>query len=155
MGLDDEIEAITADRGLVYTRYADDIAISSGRAFDRGHIAYLLRFIQGAVERAGFKLNDSKTRVYPPGSAKYMLGLLVLEDRVLLPRSFKRQVERAVHGTTKYGVPSYASSTGFVSNLGFVNHVSGKLAYASSVEPEWTAAMNTVWLAAINSGTPV
>lgn len=145
INLDRRLEAIALERRIIYTRYADDLAFSTRETLSHESVTSLLALVRKAVETEGLILNDSKTKVFPPGAAKYLLGLLVLNDRVALTRSFKRQVERALHGARKYGIPNYAKSAGFVSNLGFVNHVSGKLAYAQPIEPIWTARLRQQW----------
>ncbi len=143
--LDEDIEDIARRGDLVYSRYADDIILSGGPEFSRRDVGPLIASIRHAAKRRGFQLNETKHRVAPPGAAKYVLGLLVLDDRVALPRAFKREVERAIRGVGSHGVPRYAERRGFVSMIGFVNHVSGKIAYAGSIEPAWASAKAEEW----------
>ena len=149
LDVDSELEELATSNQLVYTRYADDIVLSGRTNFDRAAAHQVFVSLRSIVERSGYKLNEAKTKIVGPGSAKYVLGLLVLDDHVALPRAFKRTIERSLHGSEKYGVADYARSAGFVSVLGFINHVSGKLAFASSIDHEWSSHCNERWLAII------
>jgi RNA-directed DNA polymerase len=149
--LDKDVEDIATHLNLTYTRYADDIVLSAGTGFNRPDVAPLIKVIRQAVHRRGFQLNDSKIKISPPGAANYLLGLLVLDNRVVLPQPFKRELERAIRGVDLHGVPNYARRRGFVSMFGFVNHVSGKLAYAMSIEPAWAKERRQEWMAVLSA----
>lgn len=64
---------------LVYTRYADDIALSSDRRFDEKSVTNDIKDILSKAE-APFSLNDEKTRYGSSAGRNWMLGLMLNKD---------------------------------------------------------------------------
>jgi RNA-directed DNA polymerase len=94
-------QAVTeiADRyGLTYTRYADDLTLSTNEpSFTRDRCREVIGKIYAVMGRAGLSPNVTKTRVAPPGSRKIVLGLLVDGDRPRLPRDFKATMRQHIY----------------------------------------------------------
>lgn len=92
-GLDRSILAFIAGRGCVYTRYADDLAISGN---DKDFLLSLRQVICNEAERLDFTVNASKTRLQ---DAKYgnriICGVAVGPSGISVPRSFKRKLRAA------------------------------------------------------------
>src|SRR6266567_161634 len=73
---DKEVSQIADENGLVYTRYADDLTLSThDRAFSRVRIGAVIRGIYSAMIEVGLSPNTAKTHVLPPGAKKIVLGL--------------------------------------------------------------------------------
>lgn len=144
--LDETLSALAISRGLVFTRYSDDLVFSSGdRAFTRGAATDLIREVQRATSSHGFALHRKKTRIVPPGSRHIVLGLLVDGDSVRLLPEFRRRIDVHVRGVNKWGPTAHAEHRGFDSMFSFVSHVDGSLAFASSVDPTWAALTRVRW----------
>lgn len=149
--LDVTFSALAARERMVYTRYADDLTFSSIEEFNRGQAAQLIREVRTALQREGFSLHERKTRVVPPGARKLVLGLLVDRDNVRLNRAMRHRIAENVRGVERFGLAAHVSHRQFSSLDGFVRHVSGLLAFAADVEPEWAYAMTERWRAALRA----
>ncbi|MEU1982077.1 reverse transcriptase family protein [Nocardia sp. NPDC019395] len=130
---------------MVYTRYADDLTFSSIEEFDRSRSVRLIDSVRKCVQGAGFSLHEKKTRIIPPGGRKLVLGLLVDRDPVRLSRATRSRIVENVRGVEKFGLADHVSHRGFSSIDGFVRHLSGLIAFAMDVEPEWAGVMGGRW----------
>jgi hypothetical protein len=82
---------------LRYTRYSDDIFISSSKnTYNKDFALRILSFTQQLCEYHGFTLNKSKTKILTPGSRKFMLGLLVDGPTPRLPSIEKERIRKAL-----------------------------------------------------------
>ena len=147
--VDEELASLAVGRGLVYSRYSDDIVISAGDDFTRQDAAALVNSVTAILGRSGLKVHRRKTTVVPPGARKIVLGLLVLDDRVALPLGFRRRLEVHVRGVRKFGLVEHAGHRHFRSVLSFVEHVDGCIAFARSVDSALADAVQVEWNAAL------
>ncbi|MFD6970046.1 reverse transcriptase family protein [Streptomyces sp. NPDC059949] len=147
--LDDELTTAAVSRGLVYTRYADDMVFSSGGQFRREEAASVVRDVENLLRRYGFEPHAQKTRIVPPGARKVVLGLLVDGATVRLNREMRSRLLRHVRGVEKFGLPAHVAHAHFSSLEGLVRHVGGLLAFALDVEPEWAGSLKERWNAAL------
>lgn len=87
-----------SDHGLKYTRYADDITISSMGVLDR---EACLNAVETALANAKFvqlKLNQAKTRLASKATSRRVTGLVISNDgQVSLGRDRKREISAMVH----------------------------------------------------------
>lgn len=87
--LDCRLAGLARSCGAIYTRYADDLAFSGDRTFERGverfstHVASLL------IEE-GFSVNHRKTRVMRRGVRQNIIGLVVNERPNIIRADFDR-----------------------------------------------------------------
>ncbi len=94
MDLDSRVDEWCRSRGLVYTRYSDDIVVSAHhRGFNRRMSTQVVHFLRMSLERDGFRLNESKVGVSPPGARKVVLGLNVDSRRPRLTKRYRRELE--------------------------------------------------------------
>ncbi|GFZ73584.1 Uncharacterized protein ALO70_03693 [Pseudomonas amygdali pv. eriobotryae] len=136
--LDERIEALALRHGLIYTRYADDVALSSMDSnFGRGRAKHVIRKLYAIMRDCGFAPNLAKTVVVPPGGRKVLLGLYVDTDRPRLSREFRYNLEQHLHFCLHpdVGAVAHSKHRGFDAVLGFRNHVRGLVAYAVQVDP--------------------
>lgn len=97
-GFDEEVSLYVAERGMQYTRYADDITISGP---DRGQILSAIEFATKKLKYLNFSLNEKKTRISGRASRQVVTGLVVNE--IVQPtRSYRRQVRAMFHRASKY-----------------------------------------------------
>ncbi|MGZ3749496.1 MAG: reverse transcriptase family protein [Pseudobdellovibrionaceae bacterium] len=108
---DERLCAIAEKDNYVYSRYADDI-VFSGQNFNRAQQSELLKKISQELWRAGFAINQEKTRIIPPGSRKIITGLIVDDSGIYLRRDFKHKVDHIIHACIKFGAKSTSSKLG-------------------------------------------
>ena len=140
--LDRRISVIAQQFELVYTRYADDIALSTkSKSFTREKCYTVIHEVQWALREHGFWPNRTKTKILPPRARKIVLGLLVDTDRPRLTHEFKERLRTHVHFLShpQVGPASHARHRGFDSVLGLQHHVFGLAAFAAGIEPTWGA----------------
>ena len=70
--------------GCKYTRYADDLTFSSMNRIPQ----YLVGEIDSALSRAGFRLNENKTKFMGKNQVKEVTGLILTPTGVALPRRY-------------------------------------------------------------------
>ena len=139
--LDREIASIAHERGLVYTRYADDITLSTASEYSRSQAQELVRSIYSMLPRYGLRPNPQKAQIIPPGARKIVLGLLVEGDRPRLSKRFRRKLECHMYYSAKDPV-GHAQRRGFDSVLGLRNHIGGLLVFATHVDPQYAAKIS-------------
>jgi retron-type reverse transcriptase len=137
--LDENLQAYATENELVYSRYADDLVFSSINAFDRSQAIQHIQSINECLVEEGFWLNKTKTRITPPGARKVVLGLLVDGEKPRLPKTYKKYVSDHLYylAHPEIDAMTHAKHRGFQSLQGLINHVSGKIAYGFSIEPDW------------------
>ncbi len=147
--LDDSLSVFAGSHGLVYTRYSDDMAFSSGETFDRSRIPGLVQEIRRIVVGHGFELHRQKTKVIPPGARKMLLGMLVTKTGVAILPEHRRRIDLYIHCVNRYGPEQFANRRKFDSPIAFINHVEGWLAYLHHIDPDWVGSRSAQWEAAL------
>ena len=140
---DDDVYAIATDHGLRYSRYADDVSLSTPCAsFSRAQAVQVIRKVYGAMVQHGLSPNRGKTQIRPPGSRKVVLGLLVNGPKPRLTRKFKSRLRMHLYylNRSDIGPAGHAENRGFDSIIGLRAHVRGLIAHAQLVEPEYAGA---------------
>lgn len=105
--LDNELARYCRDNGCTFTRYADDISISCNRNRfprqvatplepDSFHATELSNGIVEIIERNGFRINHSKTRLQSRSQRQEVTGLVV-NEKVNVSRRYVRQVRAMLH----------------------------------------------------------
>jgi len=82
------------DSVVAYTRYADDLTFSSN-TFDA--VKFLMAVVPRIVERHGFKVNTSKTKVQWAGEGRRMITGVAVDSKLHAPRHTKRRLRAALH----------------------------------------------------------
>lgn len=137
---DEQVEKIAKKHGMSYTRYADDLTLSTAKkTFDRNKCAQVIGEVYAAMGGCGLSPNIGKTRVASPGARKIVLGLIVDGDEPRLPRDFRAVMRRHIHYLRKStsGPKGHAEARGFSSIRGLKNHVYGLAAFARQIEPAY------------------
>lgn len=88
-----------ADPVLVYTRYADDLTFSCRTM---ATVSLLLQEIPKIVEKHGFKINPSKTKVQAAAAGRRIItGVAVGEKDVTITRDTRRRLRAGHHQDTE------------------------------------------------------
>lgn len=128
--VDEELREITAARGLVYTRYADDIAIS-------GDIVPpdLISQIRLILESHSFMLNDKKTIHIKGKGRKIITGLSVGGEELKIPKEAKRELRKEAHHLITKGFETHSERIK-TNNILYIESLLGRLIFWSYVEPD-------------------
>jgi len=135
--LDTRLMELASKCGGVITRYADDIAFSASE-FDRTRAKALIADITAALIGFGFRRNDAKTHVVPPGARRIVTGLLVDSGKPRLTKAFRDKLRFHLYHARTKGVRVHCEKRKFRSLLGFREHLRGLIAYAGQVDLEFS-----------------
>lgn len=90
---DDQITAYAHEKGLIYTRYADDITISSKCYFSKDNVVNVLQRILQP-----FVINTEKTRFGSRNGHNYNLGLITnQQNNISLGHKKKKNIKAILH----------------------------------------------------------
>ena len=149
--LDDEITKLCGSLRCRYTRYADDITISTSQnemppelarypnALGTGQVI-IGNALMDIVEKQGFKINHEKSRLQSYWTRQMCTGLVVNGSQVSLRRLQIRRLKSLLHHWEKNGWQDAAhvlhTKEGrdlFDNRQAFANHVLGKISYLKMV----------------------
>lgn len=153
-GLDTLLFEISAQKGFIYTRYADDLTFSSSRDFNRTEAESLIHSVRREVVGQGFRLNEAKSRISPPGSRLMVLGVLVDGERIRLSRRMRRSIEWHLRGIELNGMAAHSVHAKFRDVEGFVNYLFGLIYYANDVDPAYAAEKKALLNELLPAGWP-
>lgn len=89
--VDRSLEKACRNKGVDYTRYADDLTFSGGR-----EAVKMLGFATRLLQREGYELHPEKVNIFRRGRRQMVTGLAV-NERPTLPRALRRSIRAAVH----------------------------------------------------------
>lgn len=119
------------ENGLVYTRYADDITISSAGHLDKDAIMAKIKLAMDLIDYPKLKLNVAKTKLASKSTSRRVTGLVIANDGSLsLGRDRKRMISSMVH-----------HAINGKSDVTTIAHLAGLLSFAHDVEPSFIAAL--------------
>lgn len=148
--MDTRLRKLAKENKCIYTRYADDITISTNSPIFPSSIAIYdpaknetiagAEF-QAAIEENGFKLNNKKVRLQNRYNRQEITGLIV-NNKVNVPRKYVRQIRAMLHAWEKYGYEkaekeynekyvkqingrTYSFKKVILGKLNFLNHIKG------------------------------
>lgn len=130
--LDRRLGALCVEIGASYSRYADDITISSNK-----NVLPSLDFIEMVIKEEGFFLNTNKTRYLKAGNKQLVTGLTVTNG-VHVPRKIKDEIKNHLYYCKKYGVVehlSYLKKQINFEKYHYKEWLLGKIFYIKSIEP--------------------
>lgn len=135
--MDEEIVKILSNYDICYTRYADDIPISSASTKLTSSLKnIIISSVYSVIKTYGLRPNMQKLKVIYPGSRKIVLGLNVESDHIHLSKKFKNNLECHLYYIKK-DVKHHIEKRDFDSYLGLKHHVNGLINYAKNVEPQY------------------
>lgn len=125
--LDCRLAGLALAVGAQYTRYADDLAFSGGKDFERRAERFTLQAAT-VVAAEGFSVCHRKTRVMRNSARQHMAGLVVNEHPNLRRTDFDR-LKATLHNCLRHGPAAQNRE----SHPDFRAHLEGLLAYAEQV----------------------
>lgn len=125
---DAEISAYCKDRGLRYTRYADDMSFSGDL-----RVGEIISFIRKTLHKKQLKLNEEKTRLMKPHERQEVTGIVV--NRILqAPRPLRRQLRQEVHYIERFGLDAHLARINEMRSS-YINHLKGIANFIIYVNP--------------------
>lgn len=88
-------------QGFTYTRYVDDISISSKRIITQKEKTEIIRKIHIMLSSIGVKLNRKKHKIMPRNKRQDIHRVNVNTNRSTLPKKERKKIEAAVHQCEK------------------------------------------------------
>lgn len=128
--LDCRLAGLARSAGAEYTRYADDLAFSGGRDFER-HVNRFHLHACATVMEEGFHVNHHKTRLMRQGVRQHLAGLVV-NDRLNVPRADFDRLKAILTNCIRHGADSQ-NRNGVPD---FFRHLDGRISFVESVHPD-------------------
>lgn len=137
---DNEFEKCCEEKGLIYTRYSDDIIVSgnSKDALNEIDQDIQTRLISCVSEK--LKLNPAKSKRFQIGGKVKILGLMILPGgKVTIDSKLKSEIEILLHfyTTDKVKFRDYIE----IDEQSAVGRITGFLNYANSIDPEYLSKL--------------
>ena len=145
-GLDIRLAGFSQASGLSYSRYADDLALSSPEHLGRHEVARMVEFVARIAGEEGFRVNQAKTSVRRSGQRQRLAGIVVNARPNVERREYevlKATVHNAVRhgpaGQNRGGHPRYqAHLLGRVSRVAELNPARGRRLLAAFAQIDWS-----------------
>ncbi|MFT5104363.1 MAG: RNA-directed DNA polymerase [Candidatus Latescibacterota bacterium] len=140
---DRKVADLAKNNGLVYSRYADDLCLSTiNDNFSRKKAKNVIVSIYKQMGEIGLSPNITKTQIIPPGARKIVLGLLVDGDVPKLSREFRSKLRMHFFYMNRadIGPVLHAKNRGFDSVMGLKNHIEGLIAYSRQIDPIYASS---------------
>jgi RNA-directed DNA polymerase len=135
--LDRRLAGLAAIVGVRYTRYVDDLTFSGDRRIRGDRFAAL---VSEVAAEEGFRVNPVKTRVAGAGSRQRVLGAVV-NARPTLPRPERDALRALLRNGARHG---WATQTRGHDPATFRDHVLGRVAWATSLDPVFGARLHAL-----------
>ena len=116
--LDNRIQGYAGPRGIVYTRYADDITLSAQTIKKLEKAKY---FLQTIIPDEDLRINQDKTKLCGARRQKKVTGLIVADNHAGIGRNRYREIRSKLHHI-------------FLGKSQEINHINGLLAFTYGVD---------------------
>lgn len=127
--LDKRLAAMSAKHGLRYTRYADDLTLSSPSGA-RCEIGMLLARIRHIAQEEGFTVHPDKIHVQRAAGRQCVTGVVV-NRQLAVPREELRRLRAILHAAKTTGLDAQNRDN----HPDFRAHLQGKIAYVHMIDP--------------------
>jgi hypothetical protein len=127
--LDARLTALAAAAGAVYTRYADDLAFSGGRDFERAARRFQVQVLRVALEE-GFDVNPRKSRFMRAALRQQLCGVVVNARPNVCRAAFDR-LKALLHNCVRHG-PASQNRAG---RSDFRGHLLGRVQWVAQLNP--------------------
>lgn len=116
-----------------YSRYADDITISSNNV---KLVNSNKNIIKKIIENNSFTFNGSKERIQFSNQMQEVTGLIVNNNSIKVRRRFKKDIEQQLYYCKKYGVYNHLKKINKEYVSFYKEYLYGKVNFVRMVEPE-------------------
>ena len=132
--MDSRISGFCKINNYSYTRYADDITISSKTKLQKNIIYSIKNFIKFIFGKFGFTLNESKFKYFYNGSKLQVTGIVV-NNKLSVPKEKIREIENAIRYIGKYGLQDHMEHLNIEKN-NYIGHLYGLVYYIKMIDVE-------------------
>ena len=137
--LDSQLQELAKACDCVYTRYADDIAISGDRLPSTSSVTDI-------ISSEGFKTSNRKTRVTKRGQAHFVTGLSISDARrPHVPRKFKHRLRQELYFCEKFGISGHLNHIDEDAYQTGINRIDGTVRFVASVETHVASQLREQW----------
>jgi RNA-directed DNA polymerase len=105
INVDKRISAFTNQKGIRYTRYADDMTFSGD--FEPG---MLIKFVRNVLRNRELGINYEKLRVRRQGQRQEVTGVIV-NEKIQAPKEMRKKLRQSVYYIEKFGLASHLDKT--------------------------------------------
>jgi RNA-directed DNA polymerase len=127
--LDCRIGGLAESAGAIYTRYADDLAFSGGRDFERVVKRFCIHVSATAMEE-GFSVHHRKTRIMRKGARQRLAGVVV-NRRTNVSRTDYDRLKATLTNCRRHG----AASQNRTAREDFRAHLLGRISFVEMLNP--------------------
>ena len=127
--MDNRILGLCKKMNYRYSRYADDIAIS-GENIE----SWFADYVKKIIVECGFEVNDAKVKLYNGNGAKILTGVSLANNRIRLPRDYRRSLQMELYCIRHYGLYDHLRRKK-INHPGYLASLLGKLNYWLMLEP--------------------
>jgi len=137
--VDCRLTGLAEASGAVYTRYADDLAFSGGRDFERCSERFALHAAAVLLEE-GFAVHHRKTRIMRRGVRQYLAGIVTNEHLNLIRRDYDL-LKATLTNCVRHG-PESQNREG---HADFRAHLKGRVSFVEMVNPKRGARLRNLF----------
>jgi RNA-directed DNA polymerase len=147
--MDVELEAFAQQSGATFSRYADDISLSSDTALPP------VNEIAKLIKKYEFEVAKEKTRLSTIGQAHYVTGLSISDPaQPHVPRGKKLKLRQELYFSKKFGLDDHFRRLGINDYREIqheVNRLDGLVKFIAFHEPRLSAQLKTDWAEILRS----
>lgn len=126
--LDRRLFSLARQYNCVYTRYADDIAITGE------YISlHTKAFIISIIEECGFIVNKDKTYLSDNTKKRILTGISISNGETRIPRKLRRDIKQEIFYLKEYGFYSHISKRK-ITNPYYLESLKGKITFWNFIE---------------------
>lgn len=130
------IRALAAlDPQWTYTRYSDDIDVSHPDNSAKKDADRVIALVSTAIQNAGFRVNDAKTKVETQARRQQVLGVVVNEKPNIARHEYLR-LRAIIHNCRVFGFDTQFERAGKASVAALYSFLKGKIVYIKHIAPE-------------------
>ena len=135
---DVKVASIAKKYNLKFTRYSDDIILSTRSSeFSRKIAKEVIKEVNHILSKQGYLPHFKKTKIIPVGAKKIVLGINVDGPVPRLQKEYKDRIKQHLYYLKKVGPVDHVLTRGFDSIWGFKAHLRGMIDYANMIEPNY------------------
>ncbi|WP_243047282.1 reverse transcriptase family protein [Dyella sp. RRB7] len=139
LGLDKDLQSLAEERGVRYTRYADDITFSGDANLPSREQ------LRATLAKHGFRLSERKFRKSKRGQAHFVTGLSISErDYPHVPRKLKRMLRMELHFCERFGIGFHAEKINEDFRKTYLR-LEGMVKYVAYIERRKSKEINDQW----------
>ncbi len=146
--IDLPVLALCEKWGIVYTRYADDLAFSTEKEMTKTEVNRFIRQVIKIIQKSGYEINAKKLRVTRPGRQQRLLGMTVNEKPNIIRQQY-RALRARIHNCKYQGFDQVATTMGLPNGDALMSQLRGKISYYAMINADKAQKLNNQLLDAV------